>query len=679
GTEGLHSEEGGGAESPFPVPLFLGLWAVTSLGAYTIAGERMPWLTVHITLPMILLSGWAIGILLDSIDWRSWWERKVWLVAPLLVISLVGIGRTIGYMNGDPLPFQGNELPQLVATMGFSISLLIGLGGVFGLFLISKDQPLPNIGKLATVLALGVMAVLTFRAALRAAFLNYDDATEYLVYAHSATGVKTVMSQVEDLSLRTTDGLDIDVAFDNDVSWPMTWYLRNYTHSHFYGANPTRDLLNYPLVVVGNDNWYKVDDILGDHYYQFEYIRMWWPMQDYYGLTWERIWNALRSPEMRKGLWEIWFNRDYTEYGLAVGRDFSLTNWTPADRMRFYVRKDVAGLIWDYGIAAENFDIDALDPYRSGMLALGADGVIGEAGSEPGQLFRPRSISMAPGGSLYVADSLNHRIQHLATDGTVLSTWGSMTTAGQESPPPGTFNEPWGVAVAPDGTVYVADTWNHRVQHFTADGQFLGMYGYYGRAETLNAFYGPRGIAVDAQGRVFVADTGNKRIVVFDEQGQPLGEITGAYDLMMPLDEPVGVAINEEGHLYVADTWNQRIVVFVEAAEMDFWSIAEWPLEAWYGNSAENKPFLAVAASGNVCATDPEGDRVLCFTADGEYWMGWGQYTPDVIQFGLPSGIAFDAQGGVWLSDSENNRLLHFDLEQAWNEGQGALIEQEGG
>ena len=55
----------------FPVMLFLGYWAITALGAYSLAGERMPWLTVHIVLPLIFLAGWGIQKLLQSASFSS--------------------------------------------------------------------------------------------------------------------------------------------------------------------------------------------------------------------------------------------------------------------------------------------------------------------------------------------------------------------------------------------------------------------------------------------------------------------------------------------------------------------------------------------------------------------------------------------------------------------------------
>ena len=142
---------------------------------------------------------------------------------------------------------------------------------------------------------------------------------------------------------------------------------------------------------------------------------------------------------------------------------------------------------------------------------------------KPGQFQAPREIALAPDGSLYVADSLNNRIQHLSPDGKVLQVWGTHADVAKGDAPGGTFNEPWGVAVGPDGSVYVADTWNYRIQKFTSDGKFLSMWGS-GPALGQDQFYGPRGLAVDSLGRLFVADTGNKRIVIYDANGNYLSE-----------------------------------------------------------------------------------------------------------------------------------------------------------
>lgn len=661
-----------GTERRFPAALFLGFWVLTSFAAYTLAGERMPWLTVHITLPMILLSGWVFGRLFESIDWRAWWGRRLWLAVLLLGLLLISLVRTLGFAAGNPPPFSGSAIEQLGTTTGFLVSLLSLAAAIYGLLRLSDRWPWEQLMRLAGVMTFLVLALLTARSAFRAAYVNYDEATEFLVYAHAATGVKTVMGQVEELSQRIADGKAIDVGWDDDVAWPLTWYLRDYNKSHYFGSNPGREILQYPLVIAGAKNWGKLEAILGDRYHSFEHIRMWWPMQDYFNLTADRLRQLLGSPGYRQALWDIWYNRDYQAYASLENRDFSLQYWNPSNRMKLYVRKDVAALIWDYGLAGEPLDLTFVDPYEGRMVTLSADGIIGEKGAGNGMFLSPRDIAIAADGTLYVADSLNHRIQHLRADGTLIRVWGTFASEASGAAPGGTFNEPWGIAVAPDGSVYVADTWNHRVQHFSRDGRFLGMIGGGGQGFDSYHFWGPRDVAVDAEGNVLVADTGNKRIVIYSPAGVYRGEIGGQADFSVRLDEPVGLAIDSRGALYVADTWNQQIQVFEADENLQFLPLRQWDIDGWFGQSNLNKPYLDVDRSGRLCTSDPEGYRVLCFDEQGEFLLGWGPLDVGMTQFGTTNGIAFDPQGGLWLVDAENGRLLHFSPQFPLTAGSGS-------
>jgi DNA-binding beta-propeller fold protein YncE len=258
-----------------------------------------------------------------------------------------------------------------------------------------------------------------------------------------------------------------------------------------------------------------------------------------------------------------------------------------------------------------------------------------------------------------VADSLNNRIQHLSPEGQVLQVWGTHADVAQGEAPGGTFNEPWGVAVAPDGSVYVADTWNYRIQKFTSDGKFLQMWGS-GPALGQDQFYGPRGLAVDSLGHLFVADTGNKRIVIFDANGNYLSEFGLPGMQLGQLDEPVDIAVDLLGNVYVTDTWNQRVQVFAPDETRLFYSAtAEWPVEGWYGNGLDNKPFITVDATGIVSVTDPELCRVISFSSDGKPSRVWdGCVTGAAFQ--LPIGIASDGSGGLWVTDSMGGKLVYF-------------------
>jgi uncharacterized protein (TIGR03663 family) len=641
--------------------IFLGYWVITALVMYSFAGERMPWLTVHIVWPMILLAGWAYGRCFEAIDWRRLLSWRGAAMLGLGLLGLLALGRSLGYLFGAQPPFQGMDLAQLQATTGLLTALAVLAGSIIGIVALRRGWTFEAVGRLAAVSVLAILFLLTLRASFRAAFVNYDDATEFLVYAHGARGPGIAMSEITDLSIRTTGDLTVGISYDNQTSYPFWWYLRNFPNAHYFGETPSRDIANDPLVLAGSANWGKVESILRDRYYVFEYTRLWWPMQEYFNLTWERIWGALSSPGYRQALWDIWFNRDYTEYGKMIEKDFSLNHWDPSERMRLYVRKDVAASIWQYGLAASVEQPQPVeDPYAAKMITLDAQTTFGQQGSDPGQFNNPHGIAVAGDGSVYVVDTMNNRIQHLSASGEVLQVWGQKADVSQGQAPGGTFNEPWGIAVAPDGSVYVADTWNHRIQHFTADGKLLGMFGTFGQGETPLAFYGPRDVAVDSSGRIFVTDTGNKRVVVFNSDGSALTEFGGLGLDAGQLDEPVGIAIGPDGRVYVADTWNQRIQVFLESSDGQFESVAQWPVDGWFGQSVDNKPYLDVAPDGDVCTSDPEGYRVLCFDSTGAIKLGWGDYGIGASQFSLPDGIAIDPTCQVWVVDSADNRVMRF-------------------
>ncbi len=613
-----------GAETesrPAPVLALFLFWSFSNLAAFTLAGEKMPWLTVHIALPMILATAWAVQYLLET-----------W-------------------------PTLGRPHPRLRA---------IALG------------------------VMALLAILTARAAYRAAFLLYDDPLEYLVYAHSAPDPKRLLAEVEQISRQTTGGLDLVVAYDNQVRYPYWWYLRHYPNRIDYDAYPSYDLRRAAIIFVGEENYGKVEPIVRQDYLEYSYTRLWWPNPDYWALKWTSIdagrraaagseslppmtlaeylrlsWQRLApfwlDSSHRHALWQIWLNRNYEPYAQLVNcSTCTLSDWQPSNRMRMYLRKDVAARVWCGGECTTA--AIAVDPYAAQRVELQPDRVVGGLGGEAGQFQSPRGVAVAPDGSLYVADSRNHRIQHLTQQGAVLQVWGAFADVAQGAAPGGMFNEPWGVAVAPDGSVYVTDTWNHRVQKFSADGRFQLMWGTLGQGERPDAFYGPRGIAVDERGNVFVADTGNKRIVVFDARGNYLTQFGGAGAASGQLDEPVGLAVDAGGNVYVADTWNRRVQVFSPRAAGGYAAQAAWAVDGWFGSSLENKPFLALDARGDVLVTDPESCQVLQFSTGGRIERVWGHCDPAAAGSGGFSGIAVDGQDGVWLSDAANHRLLHYSL-----------------
>ena len=644
-----------------PIALF-GFWSLTALLAYSLAGEKMPWLTVHIALPMILTAAWYLGRLVDGIDWPALLrQRGAWVVL-LLPVFFLSLSASLGSLLGANPPFQGKELIQLQATSTFLTALITCALTGWGLVRLVRDWDAATFYRLIGLVFFSLLAVLTARAAFRASYINYDNATEYLVYAHMARGPKDALEQIEEISRRTTNGLALRIGYDDDTTYPYWWYLRDYTNKDFFGPNPTRAQRDDVAILVGDNNFAKIEPVVGQAYQMFEYNRIWWPNQDYFYLTWERLREAITNPQMRAAIFKIWLDRDYSLYAQVTNTDLSLPNWQPSHKFRLYVRKDVISSLWNYGVAPTAEEVIA-DPYEGKGITLPADFQIGGLGDKPGLFARPRGIAAAPDGTIYVADTENHRIQHLDSQGKVLEVWGSFAASGADPAPASTFNEPWGIAVGPDGSVFVADTWNHRIQKFSPSGEFLLTWGF-GISQTDDpfGFYGPRAVAVDLQGRVFVTDTGNKRIVVFDSQGNYINKYGMPGLLPGEFDEPVGLAVDENDILYVADTWNQRIQAFIIAADGSFTPLLQWDVVGWYGQSLDNKPYLAADGAGHIFAADPEGYRILEFTTQGEFVRYWGDYGPGLDGFDLPGAVAVSADGGVWVTDVNNSRILRFTL-----------------
>jgi len=663
-----NQETNPGASANYTFPLLL-WWSLSCLLAFTLAGEKMPWLTYHITLPMILLTGWALGQVIERVDWQAFRRSRNLLAGILVLVLLISLAAALAAGLGPNPPFEGKTSAQLSATAAFLFPFAAAVGCAIGLAFVLMEGALANILRLTGLLIFALLAILTGRAAFRAAYINYDDATEYLVYAHGARGVTDIMQQINLISRTTAGGTNLVVAYDvsqanQGVSWPFKWYLRNYTNAVTFDQ-PTIDLRSDPVIIVSQNNFQAIQPIVADQYYQFNYIRMVWPNQDYFALTWPRLRNALTNPVMRGALVQIWLNRDYSLYGQATGETtLTVSNWEPSDRMELFVRKDVARQVWQYGIGQT---ISAqTDPYKAGAISLQADVVIAPSSPAQGQMNDPHGIAIAPDGSVYVADTNDNLIRHFSADGQLINSWGGYGDSSVTTAKLGTFNQPWGVAVSPDGKwVYVTDTWNHRIQKFGADGTPVTSWGHgvYGDTSDPFGLWGPRGIAVDSKGRVYITDTGNKRVVVYDADGKfitQFGEIgldPGQFD------EPVGLALDSQGNIYVADTWNQRIQVFAPSADESSYSpLRQWDITGWYGQSLENKPFLAIDSQDHVFVTDPEGYRVLEFTTDGVFVHTWGDYGTDLASFGLASAVAVDNQGHAWVSDSANNRILRFSL-----------------
>jgi DNA-binding beta-propeller fold protein YncE len=657
------------------VPLLF-FWTALSWLIYSLAGEKMPWMTTHIAVPMILASGWVVGKLIESADWRAILRRGGWAVVLLTPLAFAASVQIISPWLKALKPFSGHGLGQLNATMQFSAAFLV-LPVLLGvLYRIWQRVGGATFRQALAILALGFLAIFTIRTAWALSFINADYASEFLVFAHATPDVRAVMAQLEDISLRTADERTLDVAYTADGSYPFMWYLRNYRNAAQLPNPPNRAALDRSVVIAGDKEWPGVEPYLGEKYACNHYNFMWWPMQDYFGLTWDRIRYALTNPHMRGAVWDIFLRRDYHAYEQATGKTVRLSEWPLRAGFRFCVRRDVLAKMWGQSAAQVEFAYTPDSPlpgYVAPEQLAVAELEIKSLGSS-GDFNGPHGLALDADGFLYVADTDNHRIVKLSPTGELVDTWDSTWWRGRQNWQPngcldeagrplalgeGEFCEPWGVAVGPGGRVYVADTWNHRVQVFNPDGQFLNQVGSFGQSgadvrAVPGQFYGPRDVAVDREGRVYVGDTGNKRVQVFDAGLSYLYAFGGPGIVEGRMDEPVGLAIGPDDLLYVADTWNRRVLVFTLQGE----SVRQWPVAGWQGQSPFNKPYLAADSAGRVYASDPQGLHIFVFDEQGAALLALKGSGEDALQ--LPIGLALDARDYLWVSDAANHRLLRF-------------------
>lgn len=191
------------------------------------------------------------------------------------------------------------------------------------------------------------------------------------------------------------------------------------------------------------------------------------------------------------------------------------------------------------GRAGYSSPTPATTAYRSSRPMASSATNLGSVGSQDGQFNTPCDIAVDGQGRVLVVDMCNHRVQVFTVEGNFLAKWGTEGgkvfvrrrfhlrppcagiyirwyfpgQVGTRGNGDGQLEHPNGIAVDAQGRVVVADMGNHRVQVFSADGNFLAKWGSSGTSD--GQFKSPRHVAVDSKGRILVAESGGKRVQVF--------------------------------------------------------------------------------------------------------------------------------------------------------------------
>lgn len=228
-----------------------------------------------------------------------------------------------------------------------------------------------------------------------------------------------------------------------------------------------------------------------------------------------------------------------------------------------------------------------------------------------GGIFRiPHGLRVDRWDNIWVTDIGLHQVMKFDHQGSLLMKLG-------EAGVPGTdhihFDRPTDVAVAPDGSFFVADGYgNSRVAKFSSKGEFLLEWGRHGRGP--GEFDVPHGIALDSQGRVYVADRSNARIQVFTPDGRFLYQWKGA-----ELGRPWSLAIAPDDYIYVVDGGDMKpsppdrgriLKLNVKGEILEKWaSFGNYDGQLYWGHD------IAVGRDGDVYVGDVyHGMRIQKFT-----------------------------------------------------------------
>lgn len=205
------------------VPGLLAWWSIFALAIYSWAGEKMPWLTIHMVLPLALLGGWALARLLRWAT-RDGISGVVWALGGMALVLIVPALILLNVSAGDA---------QQVARLWFW-PLWIGVSLLFfaaGTILLGG----PRQGVFA-VIALVLLFLLPFtvRSSLRLSFENGDIPVEPLVFVQTAPDVAQAMRDLRRTAVLTGNHDDMPIRYDNETVWQ--WYLRDYTQTEGSGG-----------------------------------------------------------------------------------------------------------------------------------------------------------------------------------------------------------------------------------------------------------------------------------------------------------------------------------------------------------------------------------------------------------------------------------------------------------
>jgi len=677
--------EGTRVQHPPLLVFFLAYWFIQSFVAFSWAGEKMPWLVTHISLPATLLAAWVISQLIDRVPWHAWRQRG-WAVPLLTLVLVITLGVSVYTFAGGGGADASNTVSDIAGRIRGIVPLIVSGLCLFGLLQIGNRLGGRVVWRIAALTAALVLLVYGVRATTLVVYRHPDTPVEPLIYTQTAPDVPILVDQIERIAINQTrnertaqdptGGLSLPLVVDGGASehdgegslaWPLQWYLREYSNVNWFDVDKETIGEDARIVVLSKSHLTDAMQAqLDENFVQTSdgVFNWWFPEHSAYDADNPgQTARGYKTLEQREGAWGV-LRWPFTPANWPTLGRYMLYRDVPIElkgrEMVVFMHRDVVP-----GGAAQATSIET--------TTLAPEATLGT-----GQIGNARGMTVDAQGNVYVADTSSHRVVVLDAQGSVVRTIGSWGNA------PGQLFEPSGVSVDAQGNIYVADTWNARVSKFAPDGTFTNSWGsgssMLGEPSTdpatgqqiqkfvtdtkgeaaANAanplgLYGPRNVLV-VNDRVYIADTGNGRVVVTDLEGNFVEQWGTKGEAAEQLREPIGLAADGQGRIYVGDTWNARVQVFqaVDGA-VNPTPVATLPVAGW-APQTYNDPYIAVTTNGRVWASQGARNTVAEYDAAGQNVR---RLRGEPALAG-PKGMAVGADGALFVVDSGAQQVVRF-------------------
>ena len=266
----------------------------------------------------------------------------------------------------------------------------------------------------------------------------------------------------------------------------------------------------------------------------------------------------------------------------------------------------------------------------------------------------PTGIVADPSGRLWVADPYHDRFAIFTTDGTFVEFWGGPGKGPGEFDLTRTNGDGYGaIAFEPDGSFFVLDAGNLRVQKFDAQRTFVKTWGGFGSEP--NQYQDPVGIAVGPDGRLHVLDDVRGVVETYD----PEGKVLGSFDAFKSngggaFNGANSLAVDAAGNLYVSAVDPNEVRRFDPNGKL---TLTYGAPGSGAGAFADQAGSMSIDGAGRLYVTQGghgRGDHlgVLVFSPDGRYLGGWGSVGSADGQTTFPTGILVDDRGDVYVGDA---------------------------